>query len=103
MRNRIPRILVLTFALLWLAHLSSSVFFAQRINDDVRAIEARLMKVDHERAAASIIIESRLVRIETQLQQLNDTTGKAVWGAIGTMALVVVNALLGLVVRKPKE
>lgn len=104
------RFVLLIFALLWLSHLSASVYQAQRIADEMRALDSRVAqaerdqaKLERERAAAALIVESRLVRIETQLQQLNDTTGKAVWGAIGTMVLVVLNALLGLVIRRPKD
>ena len=104
LRNRIPRIVVLVVALCWLAHLSASVFQAQRRgNDEIRAIDARVSQVELDRANAAVAQEARLMRIETQLAQLNDTAGKVAWSVVGTMLLVILNALMGLVIRKPKE
>ena len=101
--RRLPhlRLLILLMALFWLGHLSVRQLHAQRLDEQVRTLNEHVQRSDIERAQAAGFIEARLVKIETQLQQLNDTTNKAVWGALGTMALVVVNALLGLVIRKP--
>lgn len=100
--NRIPRIVVLVVALLWLAHISAHVFQAQRLVEEVRALDTRVTTVERERAQAAVMIENRLTRIETQLTTLNETAGKAVWGTVGIISLVVIQALLGLVIRKPK-
>ena len=90
-------------ALCWLLHLSASVYQAQRVVQDYRNLDARVTQGERERAQSALVVEARLVRIETELAHLNETAGKFLWGAVGTMLLVVVNALLGLVVRKPKD
>jgi hypothetical protein len=98
-----PRIVVLVMALFWLAHLSAGVYRAQRVNDELRVVAAKVEQFERDRASAAVLQESRLTRIETQLSQLNETANKAVYGVVGTMLLIVVNSLMGLIIRKPKD
>lgn len=98
------REITLAVAALWLAWnggIASREVRAQ--SEAVRQMESQLRDLQSSQHSASLVVETRLTKVETQLGILASSVDRLMWGVVGSFGAFIAQSLWGVItVRKRK-